>query len=301
MSPASRTACTPRASDLIELPSPFKAEKAVIRLLEPPTCDRKRVLRQVLSGTYDKPFVIDDGEERALYFSRDYIQSAMRVDDPYALEFAYTRKMMSFLLFRHAPREILMLGLGGGSLAKYCHRHLAGARITVVEIDPHIVAFRDQFLVPPDQPGFEVVLADAAEYVRQRPARELDVVVVDAFDRDGASPSICSADFYRNVRAILARDGVMVANLVGNKAQRTAHLDMIRAPFGDNVVLIPVRDDGNHLAFAFRDASFEPRWRWIHDQARAMRARYGLDFPAFAGMLERSRKLGYLRRELQPN
>jgi spermidine synthase len=60
-----------------------------------------------------------------------------------------------------------------------------------------------------------------------------------------------------------------------------------------------VEDDGNHVAFAFGDARFEPRWRWIADQARAMRERYGLDFPRFAGRLEHSRKLGYLERALR--
>jgi spermidine synthase len=57
--------------------------------------------------------------------------------------------MMGFLLFRHEPREILMFGLGGGSLAKYCHRHLPAARIRV-EIDSDVIAFRDQFAVPPN-------------------------------------------------------------------------------------------------------------------------------------------------------
>jgi hypothetical protein len=64
------------------------------------------------------------------------------------------------------------------------------------------------------------------------------------------------------------------------------------------VILLPIADDGNHVAFAFRDPAFEPRWRWIDEQAKSMRARYGLDFPKFAGKLKRSRKHGYLREEM---
>jgi spermidine synthase len=107
--------------------------------------------------------VIEDDGARALYFTRAFIRSEMRLSDPYALQFAYTRKMMGFLLFRHEPREILMLGPGGGSLAKYCHRHLPAARITAVEIDPDVIAFRDQFAVPPDDSRFSVVQGDAAQ------------------------------------------------------------------------------------------------------------------------------------------
>jgi spermidine synthase len=92
---------------------------------------------------------------------------------------------------------------------------------------------------------------------------------------------------------------VLVANLAGGEEQRVAHLATLRSVFDDNVILVPVEDDGNHVAFAFRDARFEPRWRWIANQAPAMRNRYGLDFPRFAGRLERSRKLGYLERTLR--
>ncbi|HEX4944320.1 MAG TPA: fused MFS/spermidine synthase [Usitatibacteraceae bacterium] len=282
---------------MLELPNPFAGEGGALRLLEPPDCDREAIVDRVLSGTYAKPFVIEDEGLRSLYFTRAFIQSEMRLADPYALEFAYTRKMMGFLLFLHEPRAVLMLGLGGGSLAKYCHRHLPAARITAVELDPQVIAFRDQFLVPQDDARFRVIEDDAAGYVAQC-EEHFDVVMIDAFDRDGVAPSLCTREFYEDVRDLLPRKGLVVANLVGEKAERLAHLEMMRTVFGGNVILLPVADDGNYVAFAFRDPAFEPRWRWIDDQARSMRARYGLDFPKFAGKLERSRKLGYLRREM---
>ncbi|MEQ1519268.1 MAG: spermidine synthase [Usitatibacteraceae bacterium] len=279
---------------MIELQNPFADESGVIRLLEPEDCDRQKLLEQILSGNYAKPFVIDEDDFRALYFSRELTQSGMRLSDPYALEFAYTRKMMSVLLFVHQPKHILMLGLGGGSLAKFCYRNLPSAHITAVEIDPHIIAFREQFLLPPDDARLRVLLGDAAEYVRntEEPA---DVVMIDAFDRAGFSTSVCSRAFYRDVRDTLSKQGVMVANMVGSKAVRGTHLDMIDDVFDGNVVLLPIADDGNYLVFAFRDAGFEPRWRWIEGQAKAMQARFGLDFPGYAAKLKRSRKDNYLQ------
>ena len=44
---------------------------------------------------------------------REAIQSAMRLEDPFALELDYTRCMMAFLLFHPEPRRALMIGLGG--------------------------------------------------------------------------------------------------------------------------------------------------------------------------------------------
>ncbi len=280
---------------MLELANPFAREGGVIRLLEPRNCNREALVDRVLSGTYARPFVIEDEGKRSLYFTRAFIQSEMRMADPFALEFAYTRKMMGFLFFLEAPREILLLGLGGGSLVRYCRRHLPGARITAVEIDPDVIAFREQFLLPPDDANFRVVRADAAGHLAQCDTQP-EVVLIDAFDRDGVAPSLCTREFYESVHEAMAAGGVMVANLVGPKAERLAHLAMIREVFDANVILLPIADDGNYVAFAFRDPAFEPRWRWMATQAKSMRARYGLDFPAFAGKLERSRKLGYARR-----
>ena len=56
---------------------------------------------------------------RSLYLGSDTIQSSMRLSDPDALELAYARGMMMFLLFHAVPKDVLILGLGGGSIAKF--------------------------------------------------------------------------------------------------------------------------------------------------------------------------------------
>lgn len=289
---------------MIELRNPFAdegdVEAGVIRLLEPVNCDREKIIAQLLNDSYNKPFVIEQSDFRGLYFSRDFTQSGMRLSDSTALEFAYTRKMMSFLLFVHEPRRILMLGLGGGSLVKFCHRHLPQACITAVEIDPNVLAFRDQFLLPPDDARLNVVQGDAADYLRDSDAK-FDVIMLDAFDRDGASPSVSSRGFYVDLRAALSANGTMVVNMIGPKAERAAHLDTIADAFNGNIVVLPIKSDGNYLVFAFRDSNFEPRWRWIESQTKAMQKRFGLDFPKFAATLKRSRKDGYLQTTLLQN
>jgi len=283
---------------IVVIPSPFRGDRGRVKLLEPPDCNRRRIREELLSGDYRKPFVLEEQGSRSLHFSRALVQSGMRLDDPCALEFAYTRHMMAFLLFVREPRSLLMLGLGGGSLAKYCHRNLPSTRVTVVEIDPHVIAFRQEFRVPPDGERFAVVRDDAAGYVTSH-AGIAEVILMDAFDREGISASLSTRDFYADARRALSKGGVLVVNLVGEHRQRIAHLERIRTAFEGNVIFVPVEEDGNHVAFAFRDALFEPRWRRIEADAHGMRKRYELDFPALAKRLERSRKLGYLARALR--
>lgn len=280
---------------ILVLPSPFFSDSDTIRLLESPDCDADQVLRQVVSGAYDKPFVIDDGATRTLHFSLSLIQSSMSLKDPFKLELDYTQAMMSFLLFLHRPKNILMLGLGGGSLAKFCYRHVGSARITVVEIDPRVIAFRDEFELPRDDARLLVIEGDGADQViRSGQAEDKpDVIMMDAFDRHGLSGSVSSTHFYQTVYDALAGRGVMVANLAGDKDDRVEHLAMIAGVFDDRVLSIML-PDGNDIVLAFRAPGFDPRWREIANQAKALRARTGLDFPKFAERLERSRRLRYL-------
>jgi spermidine synthase len=282
---------------MLEIPSPFETQPGTVRLLEPPDSDAVALRQQLVAGRYAKPFVIEDQGVRALHFAPDQVQSSMRLDDPDALNFRYTREMMGVLLFRPEPRNILMLGLGGGSLAKFCRSRLPGARITVVENDPWVVALRDEFLVPPDGPDFQVIVGDGADHVA-RCDDQPDVMLVDAFDLHGYAPTIASPGFYALAREAMARDGVLVANLVGDRAERVEHLDIIRGAFGDGSLLLPVPGDGNDLCFAFRNPSYSPRWRAIDKVAKALKESTGLEFPRLAKRLERSDKLQYLRRAL---
>ncbi|QBR04206.1 hypothetical protein [Paraburkholderia pallida] len=77
-----------------------------------------------------------------------------------------------------------MIGLGGGSLAKYCYRYRPESVIAAVEINPHVIALRNVFHLPADDTCFFVVCADGAEYVAMRGHRP-DVQLVDGFGVNG--------------------------------------------------------------------------------------------------------------------
>lgn len=296
---AEATADTGARAPLLELPSPYPIVPGCFKLLERQDgADPEALLERIVSGRYDRPFVVDDGTSRALHFSLRYIQSEMRVACPFELALAYTRKMMGFLLFVEQPRNVLLLGLGGGSLAKYCHRQLPLARITVVEIDPDVIAFRDEFLVPADDARFKVVCADAADYI-QAGRQRFDAILVDAFDRSGFAGSVSAPGFYASAQRRLSPGGVLVANLAGAQGERVAHLAMIHEVFGDGMLAVPVADEENAIVFAFRNRDFQPLWPWLGSQAKSMRERYEIDFPYIARRMELSRKARYLERFLR--
>lgn len=279
-----------------EMPSPFGDDGERVLMLEPPSAQAGELRAQLLDDSYGRPYVIDNGEWRYLQFDRRLVQSAMRLAAPNALEVRYTKMMMAFMLFQPRPRRMVLIGLGGGSLVKFCHHRLPAAHLTVVENNRDVISLRDAFRVPPDGPNLQVLEADGATYI-EAAGKGIDVLLVDAFDKEGYAPALASPEFLERARCKLAGSGVLVINLAG---QEERYADLIAATlqvFDDQVVVVPLREDDNQVLFAFRDPRFEPNWRCLANLARELRARYGLDFPALLQAIERSARQGRARHE----
>lgn len=270
-----------------EMPSPFGADSERVLMLEPPSARPGELRAQLLAETYGRPYVVDDGEWRYLHFDRRLIQSAMRLASPNTLEVRYTQKMMVFLLFQPRPRRVVLIGLGGGSLVKFCHTRLPATHLVVLESNPDVIALRDIFKVPPDGPHLQILAEDGAHYLATAD-HGIDVILVDAFDKDGFAPSLASREFLETAHAKLAGSGVLVVNLAGDEERYAGLLATIAEVFDDQVLVLPVREDDNRLLLAFRDSRLEPNWRRLRYLAKELRARYDLDFPAFLDKLERA-------------
>jgi spermidine synthase len=285
-------------SPWFEMPSPFDPHHDRVLMLEPPWASEGELRAQLLDESYPKPFVIDDGERRYLHFDGRLIQSAMSLAAPNALEVRYTQKMMSFLLFESRPRRIVLIGLGGGSLVKFCHFRLPATHLTVVENNPDVIALRDAFLVPPDGPKLEVLEGDGADYL-ERAEKGIDVLLVDAFDRTGFAPSLANREFFERAHARLAGSGMLVMNLAGDAQSYAGLVAVVMQVFDNQVIVVPVREDDNQVLLAFRNTVFEPNWRRLRNLAKELRAKYGLDFPDFLEKIERSARLGLAWRETE--
>ena len=201
------------------------------------------------STLHVKPYVYEANGLKALHFSIHEVQSSMQTARPFALELEYTRAMMAFLLLIPAPATLAMIGLGGGSMAKFSHRFLPQTRIKVLEINPHVIALREAFEVPPDDERFLIRRADGAEFVRLPPYRQ-EVLLVDGFDDQGQPPALCSQPFYDDCFETLEDEGLMVANLHAGHRHFDAHLARIERSFGASKVLV-VKDSERSNAVVF--------------------------------------------------
>ncbi|WP_332878785.1 fused MFS/spermidine synthase [Massilia sp. S19_KUP03_FR1] len=227
------------------------------------------------------PQVITRRGRRTLEFSPGDIQSEMRLARPWALVLAYSRAMMCFALFVPRPRHIVMVGLGGGSLAKFCHRAFPHTHITVIEVRADVIALRAQFCIPPDDARFRIVDADAVDWLADHPAC-CDVIVLDGFDRSGLPPALASAAFYGDCRRALLDDGVLVANLFDYDPAWQAMLARLDAAFEGKLCWFDGIAASNHLVFAVTGAARPLRLQ------RRIRQRHGRGSGLLARLLARA-------------
>lgn len=191
------------------------------------------IVPQEVDTWIEQPLVLDSIDAKSLHFAGQDLQSRMSKADPFALLLDYTKTMMAFLLFVPRPQRIALVGLGGGSLAKFCHRELPHTIIDVVEINRHVVALRDEFRIPPDDTRFRIHLDDGARFIAQT-THHYDAILLDGYTQDGIPAALASHKFYRDCRQALAPDGVMVSNLHGPEVE--SHLAKIRRAFRDQVI-----------------------------------------------------------------
>jgi len=267
--------------ELLKFESPWECQPGVVRVMQAAEgASRDELAKKAWRNELTRPYIFESLFERRLHFTNDATQSAMLLSDPDALIAQYTRKMMAFLLFNPTPRHIVMIGLGGGSLAKFCYRHLPRSRITVVEISEDVIALREEFCIPKDDERFRVVHDDGARYI-EKLDEQIDVLLIDAFDADGIAPSLARSDFYAHAARRLSEGGMIVMNFWGPCDRYVDNLAQARAAFGDSLLLVPVSGDVNVLLFAFKQAPPQSITDELEAVARRLQMRLMLDFPRY--------------------
>lgn len=229
--------------------------------------------------------ISEDAGVRYLHFGSDWIQGAMRIRKPHALELAYTREMMAGLLLRdglaadggHWPRKVLIIGLGAASLVRFVHHHLPQAKIRVVEIAPAVVAAARQFFkLPAEDARFSIHIGCGAQFVLEH-EQQWDYVLVDGFDRNARAGVLDTEPFHQALRARLSTRGIMAVNLFGRSRGYKTSLERIVHAYDDRALAFPSCDSGNVVAFGAAGEAIERSADELRERARKLKAETGLD------------------------
>lgn len=220
----------------------------------------------------------DDGV-RYLHFGSEWIQGAMRIRRPWALELDYTREMMAGLLLRDAPwpKRALLIGLGAGSLAKFIWRYLPQTKSTVIEINPRMpFAARQFFKLPAADERLQIRIGDGAELIARDRGR-YDLILVDGFDHNARVGALDSRPFYAHCRERLSDSGLFASNLFGDRRGFRASVERVREAFAGRALILPAGSGGNTIALAAAGEALAVPLAELRQRAAALKRDTGLD------------------------
>lgn len=229
---------------------------------------------------------------RFLHFGSRWIQGAMRIARPNALELDYTRDMMFPLLMRAGsgwPRTVLLIGLGAGSLTRFLYKHRPRAAQTVVEIEPAVIAAaRHHFKLPPESARLRITIGDGSDYL-QAADRDFDLILVDGYDAKGRTGMLDLLPFYCNAQAHLSERGVLAANVLTRNHGFRGSRDRLQAAFAGRAFALPVCASGNVVLVGAAGEAVDVPAPDLLQRARRLRRETGLDLVATATRWLRSR------------
>ena len=251
-------------------------------------------------GNADSVDVSEVDGVRSLYLGSETVQSSMRIKAPYDLELTYSRAMMLFLLFLNksvakapvenksaakAYVEVLMIGLGGGSVAKYVHHYLPQIKTRVVEINEQIIRIaRSHFYLPEDDERLQVIAGDGVAFLQEH-MQTADVLLLDVFDSKGVPTDMYNQAFFDSCAESLKLDGMMAVNLWGSDRNFDIYLQRIEQSFNQRVLVLRTGKPGNIVVFGFKRAPADLRWASLRQRAKELEIQHKIEFLEFVEKL----------------
>lgn len=163
---------------------------------------------------YQQLRIRDDDLFRYLILDRTFHAVMWKVD-PVELYLPYSQLMLASLALPAEPKRALILGHGGGSLAKWLAEHWPELDLDIVEVDPSVVRVAERYFGYPGAPTHRVHIKDARVFLRSSGVR-YDLIWLDVFARHLIPFHLTTQEFFSELRSHLSPDGVLAINLASS-------------------------------------------------------------------------------------
>jgi len=234
--------------------------------------------KKISDVQHETPTISEGGGIRYLHFGTEWVQGAMWVSKPPHLVLEYTAQMMAWLLFLEPPRSqaIGLLGLGAGSLARFCLKYTP-SRLRVVEWNPLVTSACELYFKLPRPGRMLIEHLDAGVWVADPKHHETcAVLMVDLYDGQAAGPVRDSLAFYQHCHRVLDDIGVLTINLFGAHTSFERNIKRISQAFGGRLVSLPQIDAGNQVVLAFKGPPIQVKIERLLSRAEDVESEYGL-------------------------
>ncbi|MFT7688181.1 MAG: spermidine synthase [Candidatus Azotimanducaceae bacterium] len=241
---------------------------------------------------YRNIVVRETGQRRCLLFTvkrGDRNQTCIDIKNPKKLVFPYVRMTLGGLLLNHSPKDVLVIGLGGGSIPNTLSELYPEAIIDVVEIDEAVFRVAKQYFDFTETEKIKVHISDARVFIKRAGIRKqkYDLIILDAFTGDYIPEHLMTVEFLKETKALLKADGTLVANTFSTSKLYDHESASYQLVFGD-FLNFKMPNTGNRVVLAKNDGL--PDVNYMKNAAKKLSARlfnYGVDIDRYPAYMSR--------------
>jgi spermidine synthase len=237
-----------------------------------------------IESEHNDIFITKRGRELTMAFQLkgfDYTESVASLTDPDDLPIRYTQVMTLALAYPRALDKVLMLGLGGGTIATYLGRFLPDTSIETIEIDPAVIKAAKTYFGVKETARVRYLEGDARVHLNRHPDR-YDLILVDAFHGGYVPFHLLTREFYTLLKQRLAPGGAAAFNVHDGTKLYASTLVTLRAVF-PGVHLYPT---GQGEVIVVVTAEAAPESNALAQRAVALQQKFGFRYP-LPDLLER--------------
>ena len=180
-------------------------------------------------------------------------QGCILTENSDLLVYSYAKGMLSSLYFKPNPKNILMLGMGIGTLAKTFAEILPNTHIDVVDINASLINI-DKKYFDFDIEKYQNIsfhLMDAFEYTKNIKNTQYDIIIGDAFDEKYIPEKFLTNEYMKSIKNIMSDDGIFSNNSFIKSKTRALEDKLIDDNFGKKY--LTYEESGSKIIFTTKD------------------------------------------------
>ncbi|WP_448549565.1 spermidine synthase [Thalassotalea fusca] len=207
-------------------------------------------------------------------------QSCFYTNEPNRLVFNYTKLLFSSLLITpHDPENILIVGLGGGTMSNTLHQLYPNARIENVEIDPAVIDVAREYFAFFENDNVTSKAQDGRIFMKRAAMKKqkYDWIILDAFNGDYIPEHLMTKEFLEEAKQLLSDNGVLSANTFSVSELYKHESATYKAVFGD---FFNVNNNKNSNRIILTSLQPLPDGKFIAERAKSLRDKllpFGVD------------------------
>ncbi|KTF16966.1 spermidine synthase [Pseudoalteromonas sp. H105] len=236
---------------------------------------------------YRNILVEENGDLRCLKFdekTRMSSQSCLYKSKPQQLVFNYTKLTFASLFMIDDPKNVLIIGLGGGTLSNVIHELYPDATIENVEIDPAVIKVARDYFAFVENDNVTSKVQDGRIFIKRAAIKkqQYDWVILDAFNGDYIPEHLLTKEFFEEIKSVLSPNGIVAANTFSSSKLYQHESATYHAVFGDFINVSTTKNSNRIILAGYKQHPTEQQIASKIARLAPLLSPYGVDLTAIS-------------------